>query len=239
MSPTRRLPIKPPKLNNGKRGNGNNIVNGNGNGKGRTGDVVKPIARPREPTAKPVKPGNGSKSGKTGKVLRSQEPKKPNVERILTKKESGKPLTAEQMEALTEHLNRVRRAKESEQRRIAAEKKRQAEAIKKLREQRDLEEATEKDGVYSQSPKRVTNIRPKIGGKYKLDEAVRDILRDFENMSLKPKEKQAYERLSLEEKVDFIYQKVIRESNVADFLASIESVDLAEFAIKREIRAFI
>jgi hypothetical protein len=58
-------------------------------------------------------------------------------------------------------------------------------------------------------------------------------------MSLKPKEKQAYERLSLEEKVDFIYQKVIRESNVADFLASIESVDLAEFAIKREIRAFI
>lgn len=224
---------RPKIIGNGRNGNG---ILKNGNGVKRNGDVSKPIARPREPTAKSTKPDNGSKTGKTGRTLSAQEPRKPRINEILAKKG---PLTDEQLEALKEHLLRVRRAKEAEERRRVADARRQKEDLQKLRAQRDLEDVTEKDAVYGQKPKKVTNIRPKIGGKYKLDEAVRDILRDFESMSLKPKEKQTYEGLSLEEKVDFIYRKVIRESNIADFLASIESVDLAEFAIKREIRAFI
>ncbi len=225
----------PKKIGNNRNGNGV-IKNGNGNGAKRNGDVSKPVARSREPTAKPIKPENGLKNGKTGKTLSPQESRKPRINEILQKKG---PLTDEQLEALKEHLLRVRRAKEAEERRRVAQEKKQREALEELRKQRDLEESTEKDGVYGQKPKKVTNIRPKIGGKYKLDEAVQDILRDFEHMKLKPKEKQLYEGLSLEDKVEFIYQKVIKESNVADFLASIESVDLAEMAIKREIKAFL
>lgn len=219
-----RVPKRPPKVVvKGKNGNGTaNGVNGNKNGtNGKNG-----LARNREPVPKSKKPEaikpKPKPQPRTGRSLKQPGTRTAPIGKILEKQESGRALTEKQLAALKQHLLRVRRAQEAEERRMIAEQRKRKRILE--------------DESISFGDK--IGLEP-IGRSYKLPEAVQDILEEFNHMALKPKVKRMFEKLDLEDKVAYIYKYLIRVRNVAEFLMNLENIDLAERIIKDQIRDFL
>lgn len=213
-----RVPKRPPKVvGKGKNGNGNGVANGvNGTG---TNGKKNGLARPREPAPKSSRE---KPQPKTGRALRTQEQRKPPIGRILTRSESGKPLTNEQIEVLREHARRIDASLKAEEARMKAEKNRK----KRIVEDKSIPFG-EKVGILS------------IGKGYTLIQAVQDILEEFQHFRLISREKKLYESLDFQGRIDFIYSKLIKVDNIAEYLGTLENLDLAEMVIKREISALL
>jgi len=134
----------------------------------------------------------------------------------------GDKLTHDQVSKL---LRLIREAEEQKKAELAARQAR----IDKIRKQKA---AVEKRRLEEESkfPKK------KIGKDYKLDQAVDEILDQFESMALTPRERRIYRDADINGKVEFIFNKVVAIGYIKQYLELLSSRDLAESVIRSRIR---